>query len=114
MTWKEFYSKYPYCCKTYDGIGVLNQAAHISVTAYIKLQEKRYRSKWKTNHLLSEIYESSVEDYLAHLESVPDKIRSGMNIRVYRGPTPYGVLPVRITSINGDNTERVVLEYLFE
>ena len=112
MTWKEFYSKYPYTVNEYPDTGYLNTDSKVVIRMVKTEQTKNGYTKW---HTVS-VYEESVSIpyYLNTIEAVPFFKSIGGKERVELKYTKYGRLPSCIWSISPDKLTRTVREFSFE
>lgn len=113
MTWKEFYSKYPYTVNEYPDTGYLNTDSKVVIRMVKTEQTKNGYTKW---HTVS-VYEESVSIpyYLNTIEALPYLKDKGGKGRVALTYYPkYGRLPSCIWSISPDKLTRTVREFRFE
>ena len=111
MTWKEFYSKYPYTVNNYPDTGYLNTDSKVHIRMVKTKQTKNGYTKWHTISVYEEEVPASY--YLNTIEAVPWFKSIGGKERVELKYTKYGRLPFRICSINPDKVTRTVREFEF-
>ena len=111
MTWKEFFSKYPYTVNNYPDTGYLNTDTKVRIRMVKTEQTKKGYSKWHTISVFEE--DVPISYYLNAIETVPYSKDKGGKERVELKYTKYGRLPSRICSITPDKLSRTIREFEF-
>ena len=114
MTWKQFYSKYPYTVNKYPNTEYLNTTSKVIIKMLKTEQTKKNYSKWHTISVFNEVV--PVEIYLNSIEGIPYRKSIGCKDRVDTVYIPqcYGKLPWKITTIHEDKVSRTILQFTFE
>lgn len=112
MTYKEFQETYYYARKMWPDVHMIfSDNMDEKICTEKKTEYVRVGSRWKkakeTTEPFSRLY------YMNCVDAVPFFRRLGGSERVTKGYTIYGLIPVSISSVSPDGTEKVVREFVF-
>ena len=112
MTHEEFQKEYRYSKRMWPDVCMINSGdmsekiATVETTYYDKVG-----SRWKQTDGYTE--DVSREWYMNCIEAVPFFRNMGGSERITKSYTPYGLIPVRISSCSPNRMRKVVREFRF-
>lgn len=112
MTYKEFQETYSYARKMWpDVYMIFSDNMDEKICTEKKTEYVKVGSRWKKENETTESF--SRRYYMNCVDAVPFFRRLGGIEHVSKSYTPYGLIPVSISSISPDGTEKVVREFVF-